>query len=317
MTVNPASATPASTPSPTAPAAPSAEAPAREWVLSLSCPDRAGIVHAVSGALVGIDASITESQQFGSEDTESFFLRLQFRLEGDRVVGDDEAATEEVVREALAPVVRRLGAHLSLRPAERRIRTLILVSKAGHCLNTLLFQQHTGQLPVEVVGVVGNHDTLADLAGFYGVPFHHVPVTPDTKAEAEAQLLALVDELDVELVVLARYMQILSPELCARMEGRVINIHHSFLPSFKGAKPYHQAHARGVKIIGATAHYVTSDLDEGPIIEQDVERVHHGESVTDFVHKGQEIEASVLARAVRWHAQGRVILDDHRTVVFR
>lgn len=278
-----------------------------EWVLSLSCPDGAGIVHAVSGALVDVEASITESQQFGSPDSRRFFLRLQFRT----------AAPEEVIREALAPVVRRLGADIELHPAVRRQRVLILVSKAGHCLNTLLFQQRGGQLPIEVVGVVGNHDDLAPMAEFYGVPFHHIPVTPETKADAEATLLDLLRDLHVELVVLARYMQILSPELCEVMRGRVINIHHSFLPSFKGAKPYHQAHDRGVKIIGATAHYVTSDLDEGPIIEQDVERVTHADSARDFVHMGQEIEASVLARAVKWHTQGRVLLDGHRTVVFR
>ncbi|GAA4284798.1 formyltetrahydrofolate deformylase [Brevibacterium daeguense] len=277
-----------------------------EWVLSISCPDRSGIVYAVSGALVGIDATITESQQFGSQDTELFFLRLQFRTSAD----------EEVIREALAPIVRRLGMTVELHSAQRRQRTLVMVSKAGHCLNTLLFQQHSGVLPTDIVGVVGNHDTLAPMAEFHEVPFHHIPVTPDTKQEAEDRLLHLVDELDVELVVLARYMQILSPAVCDRMMGRVINIHHSFLPSFKGARPYHQAHARGVKIIGATAHYVTSDLDEGPIIEQDVTRVTHSQPVEDFVRQGQEIEASVLARAVRWHAQGRVILDGSRTVVF-
>ncbi len=279
----------------------------QEWVLSISCPDRGGIVHAVTGVLVDVDATITESQQFGSQDTEVFFLRLQFRT----------GAPEEVIREALAPVVRRLGMSIELHPASRRQRTLVMVSKAGHCLNTLLFQQGTGALPTDIVGVVGNHPDLAALAEFHGVPFHHIPVTPETKDDAEAQLLRLVEELDVELVVLARYMQILSPAVCERMRGRVINIHHSFLPSFKGARPYHQAHARGVKIIGATAHYVTSDLDEGPIIEQDVARVTHAQPVADFVEQGQEVEASVLARAVRWHAQGRVILDGNRTVVFR
>ncbi len=279
----------------------------QEWVLSLSCPDRGGIVHAVTGVLVDIDATITESQQFGSPDTEVFFLRLQFRT----------AAGEDVIREALAPVVRRLSMDLELHPASRRQRTLVMVSTAGHCLNTLLFQQESGSLPIDIVGVVGNHTDLAPMADFHGVPFHHVPVTPDTKDAAEARLLELVDSLDVELVVLARYMQILSPTVCERMRGRVINIHHSFLPSFKGARPYHQAHARGVKIIGATAHYVTSDLDEGPIIEQDVARVTHAQPVADFVQQGQEIEASVLARAVRWHAQGRAILDGGRTVVFR
>ncbi|UVI37231.1 formyltetrahydrofolate deformylase [Brevibacterium spongiae] len=280
----------------------------REWILRVTCPDATGVVHAVTGVLAGRGGNITESQQFSSPDSRQFFLRLQFSTSAEVTAGDLESD--------LAEVADRFAMTVTLQPAEKRTRTLILVSKAAHCLNTLLFQHSSGQLPIDIAGVVGNHDDLRSLAEFHGHTFHHVPITKDTKPEAEARLTALVDELDVELIVLARYMQILSPDLCDRLEGRVINIHHSFLPSFKGAKPYHQAHARGVKIIGATAHYVTSDLDEGPIIEQDVARVDHSRAIADFVQRGQDVEASVLARAVAWHAQGRVLMDGHRTVVF-
>jgi formyltetrahydrofolate deformylase len=280
----------------------------REWILRVTCPDATGIVHAVTGVLAGRGGNITESQQFSSPDSRQFFLRLQFATA--------DAVTSESLESDLAEVAHRFAMTVSLQPAEKKTRTLILVSKAAHCLNTLLFQHSSGQLPIDIVGVAGNHDSLRSLAEFHGHTFHHIPITKETKPEAEARLSALVDELDVELIVLARYMQILSPDLCDRLEGRVINIHHSFLPSFKGAKPYHQAHARGVKIIGATAHYVTSDLDEGPIIEQDVARVDHNQAIADFVQRGQDVEAAVLARAVAWHAQGRVLMDGHRTVVF-
>lgn len=280
----------------------------REWILRVTCPDATGIVHAVTGVLAGCGGNITESQQFSSPDSRQFFLRLEF------ATADD--ITVESLESDLAEVADRFAMTVSLQPVEKKTRTLILVSKAAHCLNTLLFQHSSGQLPIDIVGVVGNHDSLRSLAEFHGHDFHHIPITRETKPEAEARLSALVDDLDVELIVLARYMQILSPELCDRLEGRVINIHHSFLPSFKGAKPYHQAHARGVKIIGATAHYVTSDLDEGPIIEQDVARVDHNRAIADFVQRGQDVEAAVLARAVAWHAEGRVLMDGHRTVVF-
>ncbi|WP_210604987.1 formyltetrahydrofolate deformylase [Brevibacterium oceani] len=280
----------------------------REWILRVTCPDATGIVHAVTGVLAGRGGNITESQQFSSPDSRQFFLRLEFAT--------DDGITVESLESDLAEVADRFTMTVSLQPAEKRTRTLILVSKAAHCLNTLLFQHSSSQLPIDIVGIAGNHDSLKPLAEFHGHDFHHIPITRETKPEAEARLAALVDELDVELIVLARYMQILSPELCDRLEGRVINIHHSFLPSFKGAKPYHQAHARGVKIIGATAHYVTSDLDEGPIIEQDVARVDHNRAIADFVQRGQDVEAAVLARAVAWHAQGRVLMDGHRTVVF-
>ncbi len=288
----------------------------REWILRISCPDTTGIVHAVTGVLAGLGGNITESQQFSSPDSQQFFLRLQFLMPAAEAADLEPVAEPADLEAALAEVARRYRMSLSLQPVEKRTRTLVLVSTAAHCLNTLLFQHSAGQLPIDIVGVAGNHDSLRSLAQFHGHDFHHIPITATTKAAAESALSRLVEDLDVELIVLARYMQILSPELCARLEGRVINIHHSFLPSFKGAKPYHQAHARGVKIIGATAHYVTSDLDEGPIIEQDVARVDHNRDIADFIQRGQDVEAAVLARAVRWHAEGRILMDGHRTVVF-
>jgi len=277
------------------------------WALALSCPDGPGIVHAVTGVLAEHGGNITESQQYGDPETDRFFMRVQVRTE----------AEPDVLRAAVAALAERFGMTWTLDVVGRPVRTLVLVSKAAHCLNDLLFRQRSEGLEIDVVGVVGNHTDLAGLAEFYGKPFHHIPVTKDSKPEAEAALLALVEELGVELVVLARYMQVLSDDLCRRLAGRVINIHHSFLPSFKGAKPYHQAHARGVKLIGATSHYVTGDLDEGPIIEQDVERVDHSRSTDELVALGQDVERRVLARAVRWHSEHRVLLNGHRTVVFR
>ncbi len=293
----------------TTPAAP-ADArtePATEWVLALSCPDRPGIVHAVAGTLAEHDGNITESQQFGDPASGLFFMRVQVETTADR----------SELEAALAPVAERFSMTWSLDVVGRPMRTLVLVSRAAHCLVDLLYRERYQGMPIDVVGVVGNHRDLEDLAAFYGKPFHHVPVTAGTKAAAEDRLRELVAELDVELVVLARYMQILSDELCRDLEGRVINIHHSFLPSFKGARPYAQAHDRGVKLIGATSHYVTGDLDEGPIIEQDVERVDHSRAVADLVALGEDVERRTLARAVRWHAEHRVLLDGHRTVVFR
>jgi len=277
------------------------------WVLTLSCPDRPGIVHAVAGLLAEQGGNITESQQFGDPLSGLFFMRVQVATTASRA--DLEAALSELAG--------RFSMQWSLDVAGRPVRTLVMVSTAAHCLNDLAFRQRSEKLPVDLVAVVSNHTVLTPLADFYGIPFHHVPVTAATKADAERRLLELVEELDVELVVLARYMQILSDDLCRALAGRVINIHHSFLPSFKGARPYAQAHDRGVKIIGATAHYVTGDLDEGPIIEQDVERVDHTRSVEDLVALGQDVERRTLARAVRWHAEHRVLLDGRRTIVFR
>ncbi|GAA4722153.1 formyltetrahydrofolate deformylase [Promicromonospora umidemergens] len=280
---------------------------ATHWILTMSCPDQPGIVHAVAGMLAEHGGNITESQQFGDPTSGLFFMRVQV----------ESAASSDELTTAMSKVADRFGMTWTLDVVGRRIRTLVMVSKAAHCLVDLLFRERSQRLPIEVVGVVGNHRDLEDIATFYGKPFHHVPVTKDTKAEAEATLRGLVKELDVEVVVLARYMQILSDELCRDLSGQIINIHHSFLPSFKGAGPYRQAHERGVKIIGATSHYVTGDLDEGPIIEQDVERVDHSRTVEDLVGIGEDVERRTLARAVRWHAERRVLLDGRRTVVFR
>ena len=278
-----------------------------DWVLTLSCPDRPGIVAAVAGLIAERGGNITESQQFGDPETGQFFMRVQVTA----------SATYDELASAFAALAPRFAMDWSLDVAGRPLRTLVMVSTAAHCLNDLAFRQRSEGLPIDLVAVVSNHETLRPLADFYGIGFHHLPVTADTKAAAEATLAALVAELDVELVVLARYMQVLSDDFCSRMPGRIINIHHSFLPSFKGARPYQQAHARGVKLIGATAHYVTAALDEGPIIEQDVERVDHTRTVADLVRLGQDVERRALARAVRWHAEHRVLLDGPKTIVFR
>ena len=281
-------------------------APTRHLVLALSCPDRPGIVHAVTGLLARHGGNITESQQFGDRATGLFFMRVQVRTDADR--------TE--LGAAFARLAAEFAMTWTLDEVGRRMRTLVMVSKEGHCLADLLFRQRAGRLPIEPVAVVGNHPDLAPMAAFSEVAFRHVPVTRDTKARAEARLLELIEAHDVELLVLARYMQILSNDLCERLAGRIINIHHSFLPSFKGARPYAQAHARGVKLIGATAHYATADLDEGPIIEQDVERVDHADDARELMAVGQDVERRVLARAVRWHAEHRVLINGRRTVVF-
>jgi formyltetrahydrofolate deformylase len=283
-------------------------APGREYILTLSCPDTPGLVYAVSSFLVQQAANIRQSQQFDDPLTDRFFMRVQFSLTG------SDART---LSEAFTRVADAFQMSWQLHDAATPTRTLLLVSRFGHCLNDLLFRAGIGALNVEIPAVVSNHRDFEQLAAAHGVPFYHLPVTPDTKAEAEARLLELVDELDIDLVVLARYMQVLSNDLCTKLEGRAINIHHSFLPSFKGAKPYHQAHARGVKLIGATAHYVTADLDEGPIIEQDVARAEHSLTPDEMVAAGRDVEVQVLARALAWHTERRVLLDHNRTVVFR
>ncbi|WP_430868456.1 formyltetrahydrofolate deformylase [Demequina aurantiaca] len=280
---------------------------ATAFVLSLSCPDRPGIVHAVTGLLAEHGGNISESQQFGDADTGLFFMRVEVVC----------SAAMQDLESAVAELAAEFGMTWKLDTAGRKMRTVVMVSKSEHCANDLLFRERAGTLPVDIVAIVGNHPTLRDLATFYGKPFHHVPVTPDTKPDAERQVLALVDELDAELVVLARYMQILSPPMAQALRGRAINIHHSFLPSFKGARPYHQAHDRGVKLIGATAHYVTADLDEGPIIEQAVDRVDHSSTPETLTAIGADVERRALARAVRWHAEHRILLDGHRTIVFK
>jgi formyltetrahydrofolate deformylase len=283
-------------------------APGREYILTLSCPDTPGLVYAVSSFLVQQAANIRQSQQFDDPLTDRFFMRVQFSLTG------SDART---LSEAFTRVADAFQMSWQLHDAATPTRRLLLVSRFGHCLNDLLFRAGIGALNVEIPAVVSNHRDFEQLAAAHGVPFYHLPVTPDTKAEAEARLLELVDELDIDLVVLARYMQVLSNDLCTKLEGRAINIHHSFLPSFTGAKPYHQAHARGVKLIGATAHYVTADLDEGPIIEQDVARAEHSLTPDEMVAAGRDVEVQVLARALAWHTERRVLLDHNRTVVFR
>ncbi|MEV7087550.1 formyltetrahydrofolate deformylase [Streptomyces sp. NPDC093085] len=279
-----------------------------QYVLTLSCPDKEGIVHAVSSYLFMTGCNIVDSQQFGDRDTGLFFMRVHFSAEAPVSVAK--------LRASFAAIGDAFRMEWAIHRPEERMRILLMVSKFGHCLNDLLFRASTGALPVEVAAVVSNHTDFAELAASYDIPFHHIPVTRDTKAEAEAELLELVRAERVELVVLARYMQVISDDLCKRLSGRIINIHHSFLPSFKGAKPYHQAHARGVKLIGATAHYVTADLDEGPIIEQGVERVGHQVTPEQLVAIGRDVECQALARAVKWHAEHRILLNGHRTVVF-
>jgi len=280
----------------------------REFVLTLSCPDKPGIVYAVSSFLVQHSGNILASQQYGERPDGRFFMRVHFTVPPPGLPLADLERDFSWVAEAF---------HMSwqLHDQAARVRTLIMVSRLGHCLNDLLFRWKTGALPVDVVGVVSNHDDFAELAGSYRIPFRHLPVTPDSKAAAEAALLDLTADTKADLIVLARYMQILSGDVCKRVEGRMINIHHSFLPSFKGAKPYHQAHARGVKLVGATAHYVTPDLDEGPIIEQGLVRVDHSYGPDRLVEAGRDVETQVLARAVAWHADHRVLLNGNRTVV--
>lgn len=280
-----------------------------DFILTLSCPDRTGIVYRVSGLLFELGCNILDAQQFGDEETGRFFLRLHFDV--------PSAVVVEQLRQRFAVLAGEFGMDWQLHDARRAARVLVLVSRQGHCLNDLLFRAHSRQLPVQVVAVAGNHADFAGLAASYEVPFHHLPVSAHNRAEQERQILELVRREQVDLVVLARYMQILSAELCAALSGRAINIHHSFLPSFKGARPYHQAHARGVKIIGATAHYVTTDLDEGPIIEQDVARVDHSMTPEELVRIGSDIESQVLARAVRRHVEHRILRNGQRTVVFR
>ncbi|RNE64020.1 formyltetrahydrofolate deformylase [Cryobacterium tepidiphilum] len=285
-----------------------AAVPHHHWVISLVCPDQPGIVHAVSGAIVAARGNITESQQFSSADTGRFFIRLQVESPADRAE----------LEAALAPVIACYDMHATIDVVGRPVRTLVLASSAGHCVNDLLFRQHAGALPVEIPLVLSNHSSLRDLVGFYGVPFESYPITDAaSKAAFEARVIEAVEEHDIELVVLARYMRILSPELCERLEGRAINIHHSFLPGFKGANPYKQAHARGVKLIGATAHFVTSDLDEGPIIEQNVVRVDHSRNPAELVAIGQDEESRTLSQAVKWFAENRILLDGARTIIFQ
>ena len=277
-------------------------------MVTFVCDDKPGIVHAVSGAIVEAKGNITESQQFSSEDTGRFFMRVQVETTSDY----------DSFQAALAPVIERYDMTAEINTVGRPLRTLILASSAGHCLTDLLVRQRDGHLTIDIPQVLSNHDALEPVAKFYGVPFRALPITDQaSKAQFEAEVLALVEKHDIELVVLARYMQIVSPELCAALEGRMINIHHSFLPGFKGASPYRQAHERGVKLIGATAHFVTTELDEGPIIEQNVVRVDHSHSAEELRAIGQDEESRTLTQAVRWFAEHRILLDGVRTIIFK
>ncbi len=282
---------------------------APEFVLTLSCPDVVGIVHAVSGVLVERQCNIIDSAQFGDPHTRRFFMRVTFAA--------PQGTTRNTMQNAFAATAQKFAMDWRIHDRGAKMRTLVMVSRFGHCLNDLLFRASSGALPIDIRAVVSNHTDFEGLAAAHGIPFHHLPVKPETKSVQEKQLLQLCGGLDVELVVLARYMQILSDEACRALAGRAINIHHSFLPSFKGAKPYHQAYERGVKLVGATAHYVTSELDEGPIIEQESIRVDHAMGPDQLVEVGRDVESVVLARAVKLHTEHRVLLNGIRTVVFR
>jgi len=285
----------------------------REFVLTLACPDRPGIVYAVASFLVQHGCNILQSEQYDDDANEysgTFFMRVQFSAL-------DPLQTQARLSAGFESIAASFNMRWHLVDANVKSRVLILVSKFGHCLNDLLFRHRIGALDVEIPAVVSNHTEFADLVESHGIPFIHLPVDPAGKAATEKRLMDVVEDERIDLVVVARYMQVLSPELCEALNGRAINIHHSFLPSFKGARPYQQAHARGVKIIGATAHYVTSDLDEGPIIEQDVERVNHTTTAEQMAAVGRDVECQVLARAVTWHTQNRVMINGARTIVFR
>ncbi|MFF1358469.1 formyltetrahydrofolate deformylase [Streptomyces sp. NPDC058297] len=309
MTDSPASAA-SPAPSPTGPSPTSPATATVEHVLTLDCPEAPGIVHAVSRFLVEHGSDIIDNQQFGDRRDGHFFMRVRF-------AAADGENTTQTMRDGFAAVAAPFAMQWHIEPVSTRRRVLIMVSRYDHCLNDLLFRTRSGDLPIDVVAVVSNHRDHEALVAWHGIPFFHVPVTASTKPRAEARLLELIDSFDVDLVVLARYMQVLSDGLCAQLPGRLINIHHSFLPSFKGAKPYHQAHDRGVKLVGATAHYVTADLDEGPIIAQEVISADHSHTPEDLAAIGRDAESAALARAVRWHCEGRVFVKGRRTVVLR
>ena len=278
------------------------------WVLTFVCPDRPGIVHAISGAVVQAGGNITESQQYTSEDTGRFFMRLQ----------NEADISKSAFEQQIETIIGTYQLEYVLDYVGRAMKTIILVSKAAHCLNDILFRQRSGQLPIHISKVFGNHQDLSELAQFYGVGFESQSIESSSdKQTFEAKLRKYIQEEKIELIVLARFMQILSPKFCNDFAGKIINIHHSFLPGFKGANPYAQAHARGVKLIGATAHFVTEDLDEGPIIEQNVTRVDHAASKQALVQIGQDAESKTLTQAIRWFAEHRVLLDGQRTIIFR
>ncbi|HEY0914594.1 MAG TPA: formyltetrahydrofolate deformylase [Solimonas sp.] len=279
-----------------------------DHILTFRAPDRPGIMAAVTSALYRAGCDIRDGAQFGDPDTGAFFIRMH--------LASPVSLSQEQIRDELAPIARDRLLEWKIVPWNRKLRTLIAVSKFGHCLNDLLHRWRSGLLHTDIVGVVSNHPDMRSLTEWHGLPFHHFPITAETKPQQEAQILELMDKEQVDLLVLARYMQVLSQDMCRALDGRCINIHHSFLPSFKGASPYKRAYERGVKLVGATAHYVTSDLDEGPIIEQDVVRVNHAMGAEEMANLGRDVEARVLARAVRWHVEHRVIPNWPKTIVF-
>jgi formyltetrahydrofolate deformylase len=285
-----------------------------EYILTLSCLDQRGIVHRVSGFLAEHGCNIIDSAQFGDAQSELFFMRVHFSAE-------DASISDQALRDSFSALAATMQMNWQLHDALRKPSMVLMVSKIGHCLNDLLFRYKSGLLPVDIPAIVSNHTDFYQLAASYNIPFHHLPLAAGASAEAkraqEQRVLEIIKANDVDLVVLARYMQILSPEMCDALKGRAINIHHSFLPSFKGAKPYAQAHERGVKLIGATAHFVTGDLDEGPIVEQDVERVDHSMNPETLTAIGRDVECVVLARAVKWFVEHRILLNGHKTVVFK
>ena len=277
------------------------------YILNLSCKDKPGIVHGVSGFLLERAGNIEEAAQYNDPDTGLFFMRVQFTC----------PQSVQALNTELQTLAQGLALQWSLHETSKVMPTVLMVSKEGHCLNDLLFRTQSGLLPIEIKAIISNHRDFYQLAASYNIPFHHIPVSASTKEQAEAKQIELFEQEGAQLVILARYMQILSNSLCQHLSGRAINIHHSFLPSFKGAKPYYQAHDRGVKLIGATAHYVTADLDEGPIIEQDVARVDHSKTVDDLTTMGRDTESQVLARAVKWHSEHRILINGHKTVIFK
>ncbi|MGI4858911.1 MAG: formyltetrahydrofolate deformylase [Janthinobacterium lividum] len=293
--------------------------PRHDFILTLACPDRPGIVHAVSGFLFERSANILDSAQFGDDHTGEFFMRVHFQQTGADALAGGESNATDALASAFAPLAAQFGMRWELHGAAVKPRVLIMVSKIGHCLNDLLFRYRTGQLQIEIPAIVSNHKDFYQLAAAYDIPYHHLPLLgadDQAKAAQEARIVDVIDEQKIDLVVLARYMQILSPALCAKLSGRAINIHHSFLPSFKGARPYFQAFDRGVKLIGATAHYVTTHLDEGPIIEQEVARVDHSMRPEQLTAIGRDVECVTLARAVKWHVEHRILLNGSKTIVF-
>lgn len=280
-----------------------------DFVLLIACEDRKGIVAAVANSVASQDCNIIESSQYGDAATGRFFMRV--------AISGPKDMTTETFGAAFLPVATAFRLEWRIHDLRKKLRALIMVSQGGHCLNDLLYRTSTNRLPMEITSIVSNHQNWQRRADHESIPFHHLPITPETKIEQEAKLLAMVDEQQVDLIILARYMQVLSDQLCRKLDGRVINIHHSFLPGFKGAKPYHRAYERGVKMVGATAHYVTPDLDEGPIITQDVSIVDHADTVDDLIAQGQDTESRVLSRAVKLHLEHRVMLNGTRTIVFK